>query len=97
MHSTSVSTMLLAKLMVRVSSKLMMAQLVREEKGCSWAELTNSGWPPDEPIRETGGLKDLRRIVERAGGSMTVKSAPRFLLRVEFQERGTEDWIGQRY
>lgn len=70
---------------------------VREEKGCSWAELTNSGWPPDEPIRETGGLKDLRRIVERAGGSMTVKSAPRFLLRVEFQERGAEDWIGQRY
>lgn len=33
-RSTSASTMLLAKLMVRVSSKLAMAQFVREEKGC---------------------------------------------------------------
>ncbi|MGN1250514.1 MAG: hypothetical protein ACI4XW_10620, partial [Candidatus Spyradocola sp.] len=70
---------------------------VREEAGCAWAELTNNGRPPEGPVRETGGLKDLRRIVERAGGTMEVRSAPSFLLRVEFRERGEEDWLEQGY
>ena len=70
---------------------------VRQEAGCAWAELTNNGRPPDGPVRETGGLKDLRRIVERAGGTMEVHSAPRFRLRVAFPERREEDWLGQGY
>ena len=70
---------------------------VREERDCAWAELTNNGRPPEGEIRETGGLKDLRRIVERAGGTMEVHSAPRFLLRVEFRERGEEDWLEQGF
>lgn len=70
---------------------------VRQEAGCAWAELTNSGKPPKGEINETGGLKDLRRIVENAGGTMEVRSAPRFLLRVAFPERGEEDWLEQGY
>ena len=56
------------------------------------AELTNSGKPPQGPIRETGGLLDLRRTVEKAGGNMTTEAAPRFLLRVELPEGGTDQW-----
>lgn len=56
------------------------------------AELTNSGTPPQGPIRETGGLLDLRRTVEKAGGTMTTEAAPRFLLRVELPEGGTDQW-----
>lgn len=47
-------------------------------------ELRNNGLPPVETIQETGGLKNLRRIVENAGGSMTIESTPHFVLRVEF-------------
>ena len=47
-------------------------------------ELRNNGLPPVETIQETGGLKNLRRIVENAGGSMTIESTPYFVLRVEF-------------
>lgn len=56
------------------------------------AELTNSGTPPQGPIRETGGLLDLRCAVEKAGGTMTTEAAPRFLLRVELPEGGTDQW-----
>lgn len=42
------------------------------------AVFTNDGEPPQEPIRELGGLHSLRRMVEEAGGSMTLKSAPCF-------------------
>lgn len=56
------------------------------------AELTNNGAPPKGPIRETGGLLDLRRAVEKAGGTMTTEAAPRFLLRVELPEGGTNPW-----
>lgn len=50
------------------------------------AEVTNNGLPPKSEIYETGGLKNLRNTVESAGGIMTIKSTPRFLLRVEFQK-----------
>ena len=44
--------------------------------------VTNSGKQPDGEIVEGGGLSTLRRRVERAGGSMTVQSQPRFKLTV---------------
>ncbi len=44
------------------------------------AVFTNDGTPPARPIRETGGLADLRRQIERAGGTMDVQSVPRFAL-----------------
>lgn len=56
------------------------------------AELTNSGAKPRGPIQETGGLLDLRRAVEKAGGKMTTEAAPRFLLRVELPGGGNGQW-----
>jgi hypothetical protein len=42
----------------------------------------NDGKKPEGEIIEGGGLSTLRRRVERAGGSMTVQSRPRFQLTV---------------
>ena len=42
----------------------------------------NDGKQPEGEIVEGGGLSTLRRRVERAGGSMTVQSRPRFKLTV---------------
>lgn len=56
---------------------------VRTENGLIKAEFTNDGIPPTGEIKETGGLGNLRRIVENAGGTMRVQSAPRFALHIE--------------
>lgn len=48
------------------------------------AELRNNGNLPKGEIRETGGLKNLRRSVEEAGGIMTIESSPCFVLRIQF-------------
>jgi len=42
----------------------------------------NNGKTPDSEIVEGGGLSTLRRRVERAGGTMTVQSLPKFQLTV---------------
>ncbi len=47
------------------------------------AEFTNNGSLPQGEIEETGGLKNLRQSVEKAGGIMKTESRPRFLLRIE--------------
>ena len=65
---------------------------LRSDGNVLTAELTNNGAPPKGPVRETGGLLDLRRTVEKAGGTMTTEAAPRFLLRVELPEGGTDQW-----
>lgn len=44
----------------------------------------NDGRQPTEPVRETGGLANLRKRLEQAGGSMTVETQPRFCLTVRF-------------
>lgn len=46
-------------------------------------ELMNNGTLPENNIQETGGLKNLRHMVESEGGNMTIESRPRFILRVE--------------
>ena len=56
---------------------------VRSEETAVIAELTNNGKQPSEQIKETGGLKNIRYTVEAAGGAMTIKSTPRFMLQVE--------------
>lgn len=48
------------------------------------AELRNNGKLPEGEIRETGGLKNLRRTVENTGGEMTIESTPCFVLRLQF-------------
>ena len=45
--------------------------------------VTNDGCPPAGPITEGGGLTDLRRKVERLGGSMEIVCAPRFQLQIK--------------
>lgn len=48
--------------------------------------LTGNGEPPTGPIRESGGLLNLRRSIEAAGGSMTVTAEPRFILTLVLPE-----------
>ena len=47
--------------------------------------LTNDGDPPAGPVRETGGLGDLRRLAEQNGVEMQVESAPVFRLQLKFE------------
>lgn len=58
--------------------------VLRRDGGTLTAEITNNGSVPAEPIREKGGLANLRRSVELAGGRMEIESAPRFCLRLTF-------------
>lgn len=44
--------------------------------------VTNNGKPPENEIKEGGGLSTLRRRVEKAGGIMSVQSFPYFRLTV---------------
>ncbi len=55
------------------------------------AKITNNGKQPSGEIKETGGLKNLRHIVESAGAEMTVESMPRFLLKVKFLKGEEKD------
>ena len=48
-------------------------------------EITNNGRAPLVPVQEAGGLSNLRHMVERAGGIMTIESSPQFLLRLDFK------------
>lgn len=57
------------------------------------AKITNNGKAPQEEIRETGGLKNLRQKVEGAGGIMTIESTPRFVLGLEFPKGEEMEWI----
>lgn len=53
-----------------------------ETEGLTTVTVTNDGKQPDSEIVEGGGLSTLRRRVERAGGTMTVQSLPKFKLTV---------------
>ena len=44
------------------------------------AEITNNGKPPSDIIVETGGLHNLRSMIELKGGTMEVISIPKFKL-----------------
>ncbi len=55
-------------------------------RACAFV-FTNSGAPPKGPIVEGGGLGNLRREVERAGGKMEVESAPVFRLTITLERK----------
>jgi len=61
---------------------------IAREDGLYRAELTNNGAPPQGPVAETGGLADLRRQLESAGGTMRIQSAPRFVLAITIPKEG---------
>lgn len=52
--------------------------------------ITNNGKTPEKEITEGGGLSNLRRRVERVGGTMIVRSLPRFELTVTIPKRKEE-------
>ena len=56
---------------------------VAEEADNLCVSLTNNGEQPTEPIRELGGLRSLRTLVQQAGGKMTVSISPVFMIRLE--------------
>ena len=54
---------------------------------------TNNGKVPEKGIRESGGLLNLRRMVERAGGGMKIRSLPAFEMALKLpKEKITEDF-----
>lgn len=55
---------------------------VREEDGDYHISLTNNGAPPASEVREKGGLKNLRTLVENSGGTMEIESSPEFILKI---------------
>lgn len=50
--------------------------------------LTNDGEPPAGQVRETGGLSNLRALIERQGGQMEIESAPVFRLVLRLKKEG---------
>ena len=46
------------------------------------ALIKNNGTPPNGTIKEGGGLTNLRRRIEKAGGKMKIQSLPEFVLSI---------------
>ncbi len=55
-----------------------------------WIVISNNGDQPKEEIKERGGLKNLRKLVETCSGFMSVESTPRFLLTINLDNRVLE-------
>lgn len=63
---------------------------IRGIPGGYTVSVTNDGEKPETEIREGGGLSDLRRSIESAGGEMAVLSSPIFDLRLKFMREEME-------
>lgn len=59
-----------------------------ENSGSYTVMIRNNGKPPEKPITEGGGLSNLRRQIEKAGGAMTVQSLPDFSLVIDIPKTG---------
>ena len=53
---------------------------------------TNNGTPPCAPVKETGGLANLRRLTEKIGGTMTINSSPQFEMILHLPEKPKEEY-----
>ena len=60
---------------------------VEEQPFCRVLRFTNDGTPPKEGARETGGLKNLRRRVEAAGGEMILQWQPAFTMTLKLPKK----------
>ena len=63
---------------------------------CCNVVIHNNGKAPEGPITEGGGLTNLRRRVERVGGTMTVQSIPEFALVLRIPNYGIaggNEWL----
>lgn len=54
-------------------------EINKGKAGCT-AVIQNNGSPPCGTIKEGGGLSNLRRRIEKAGGKMNIQSLPEFVL-----------------
>ncbi len=52
--------------------------------------IRNNGKQPEQPVREGGGLTNLRRRIEAAGGTMRIQSFPEFILCMEIPKKKHE-------
>lgn len=52
--------------------------------------IRNNGKQPEQPVREGGGLTNLRRRIEAVGGTMRIQSLPEFILCIEIPKRKHE-------
>lgn len=50
-------------------------------------KITNNGNKPDGEIKEGGGLSSLRKRIENAGGTMTLKARPRFEMLIVLEDK----------
>lgn len=67
-----------------------LAACIRENGGYVTVEIRNNGKQPEQPVREGGGLTNLRRRIEAAGGTMRIQSLPEFALCIEIPKRKHE-------
>lgn len=67
-----------------------LAACIRENDDIVTAMIRNNGKQPEQPVREGGGLTNLRRRIEAAGGTMCIQSLPEFILCIEIPKRKHE-------
>ncbi len=72
-----------------------MVQIWEEEKEYN-ITFTNDGDAPTEPIRETGGLGNLKQQVEALGGSMELSASPRFKMILTIPKGEGKTWHGKQ-
>ena len=72
-----------------------MVHIWEEEKEYS-ITFTNDGDAPTEPIRETGGLGNLKQQVEALGGSMELSASPRFKMILTIPKGEGKTWHGKQ-
>ncbi|MFR3077746.1 MAG: sensor histidine kinase [Intestinimonas butyriciproducens] len=52
------------------------------ENDCWRMSVTDNGIPPSSPVKEGGGLREMRRRVARLGGDITIHHTPRFNIQI---------------
>lgn len=67
-----------------------LAACIRENDDNVTVMIRNNGKQPEQPVREGGGLTNLRRRIEAAGGTMCIQSLPEFILCIEIPKRKHE-------
>ena len=67
-----------------------LAACIRKNDDIVTVMIRNNGKQPEQPVREGGGLTNLRRRIEAAGGTMRIQSLPEFILCIEIPKRKHE-------
>lgn len=64
---------------------------LEEEDGMVRCTIRNDGTPPEGPIREKGGLKNIRERITLYGGEMSISTTPYFTLALSWSKGETND------